>query len=301
MGKQPASRLIMLGTPNGGSHAITALLMGRDALIKKLALVDMKHTHSELLDTISCFDGVLQLLPHAGSLDAYDLTMWKRLQEEDSVAQRGLFASKVATDKSAKFSWPLPQEARLVEARKIRDLLQESPIDRDRMIYVAGIAPATACDVTINENAKEGRRVMVHATANGDGRVPWATGIPSSLKDRTFYIETEHGDLANHSNAFPGLLDLLDLGGTTKLARTPPIRRGIVGGLQVLTEENLSIYPDEEDLISSALGIDENKKTGQSKTKGAGTSSSRRPCLGAIACSGWALRRRHHCQRRSLS
>jgi len=31
----PAARFIMLGTPNGGSHAIASMLIGRDALVRK--------------------------------------------------------------------------------------------------------------------------------------------------------------------------------------------------------------------------------------------------------------------------
>ena len=267
MGNQPGSRLIMLGTPNGGSHAITSLLIGRDALVKKLALLDVKHSHSELLEIISCFDGVLQLLPHSGSLDAFDPATWQKLQEHDNTVERGLFDTKVATDKSARFHWPLPQEARLAAARKVRDLLQASAIDSDRMIYVAGVAPATACDVTIDENARRGRRVIVHATTNGDGRVPWATGIPSGLNDHIYYVDVEHGDLANHVEAFPGLLDLLSHGSTTKLARTPPVRRGIVDELQVLTEETPFMYPDEDDLIASALGSTGAKKQVEVKPK----------------------------------
>ena len=41
MGKNPGSRLIMLGTPNNGSYAIAQILTGRDSLIKKLALLDL--------------------------------------------------------------------------------------------------------------------------------------------------------------------------------------------------------------------------------------------------------------------
>lgn len=74
----------MLGTPNGGSHAIPAMLMGRDALVKKLALLDLRNAHSELLGTIAGFDGVLNLLPHAGTLDLYNPQVWAQLLELDA-------------------------------------------------------------------------------------------------------------------------------------------------------------------------------------------------------------------------
>ena len=75
----PGARFIMLGTPNGGSHAIPAMLIGRDALVKKLALLDLRSDHAALLGTIAGFDGVLNLLPHAGTLDLFDRAVWERL------------------------------------------------------------------------------------------------------------------------------------------------------------------------------------------------------------------------------
>ncbi len=60
------SRIVMLGTPSAGSHAIGALLLGRDTLVKKLSLLDITSDYKGLLRTIADFDGVLNLLPHAG-------------------------------------------------------------------------------------------------------------------------------------------------------------------------------------------------------------------------------------------
>ena len=40
------------------------------------------------------------------------------------------------------------------------------------------------------------------ATSRGDGRVPWATGIPSELAKQTYYMNAVHGDLANTEDAF---------------------------------------------------------------------------------------------------
>ena len=59
----PGARLVMLGTPSAGSHSIAAVLLGRDALAKKLALLDVTHSSAELMKVIASFDGVLNLLP----------------------------------------------------------------------------------------------------------------------------------------------------------------------------------------------------------------------------------------------
>jgi len=258
--KHPGARVIMLGTPNGGSHSLATMLIGRDLLVRQLALLDIKHNYAALLGVISRFDGVLQLLPRGGSLNLYDPAVWKALQQQDLAGFRGVFGSEVATSQAAGFAWPLPEDARLAEARRIRDLIQAGRIDPERMLYVAGCAAATACDLTIDAAAPPGRRVVVHATAYGDGWVPWDTGIPPELKGKTYYMEAEHGDLAATPEAFPALFDLLYLGTTTKLPQTPPARRGKPDETFVLPPEIPAMYPDEPDLVAAALGGSRRRK-----------------------------------------
>ena len=53
----------MLGVPNEGSYSIIRILLGKDAIIKKLALLDFVHSRQELLDIFKDFTGLLQLLP----------------------------------------------------------------------------------------------------------------------------------------------------------------------------------------------------------------------------------------------
>jgi len=250
----PGARFIMLGTPNGGSHAIVGTMIGRDALVKKLALLDIKHSYADLLNYISRFFGVLQLLPYKGTVDAYEMAGWESLRAQDLAGQRGIGPSAVASSESAGFAWLLPDPEQLAEARRIRDLIRISPIDPDRMIYVAGRADATAVDITIDADAPAGQRVAVIATADGDGRVPWATGIPPELSARTYYMDAVHGDLADVPDAFPALLDLLTLGATTKLSTTPPPRRGAAADTFILPAEVPTMFPDEQEILCSALG-----------------------------------------------
>lgn len=249
----PGARFIMLGTPNGGSHAIAALLMGREALVKKLALVDLRSSHADLLRTIAGFDGVLNLLPHptAGGLDLLDQAQWRRLLELDAPAARGLFGGGVEGSRAAGFRWTVPAAAALRRARRMADRLQQSPLDPTRVAYVAGVADATACDVVVDESAPEGRRVRLLASAAGDGRVLWKTGIPAGI--RAFYMDTVHGDLASDARHFPALVDLLQTGGTTRLPSTPPARRD-AGTTFELRDALPSMLPDEAELVADALG-----------------------------------------------
>ena len=120
------------------------------------------------------------------------------------------------------------------------------------MVYVAGVADETACDILVEPTAAPGRRVRVLASAHGDGRVLWKTGIPAGL--RVFYMDAVHGDLASTEEAFPALLDLLTTGTTSKLPTTAPQRRAAATETFEMREPLPSMVPDQEDLVASALG-----------------------------------------------
>ena len=245
------ARFIMLGTPNRGSFAIPALLIGRDALVKKLALVDLKSSHAELLATIAGFDGVLNLLPHEGDIDFFDAAVWRRLLDLDAPQTRGLFGSSVASSKSANFRWAVPAHSALEHARRLAGLLRTSPLDPARVAYVAGAADETACGVEIDEAAPPGRKVKVIATSRGDGRVLWKTGIPTGIA--TFYMDTVHGDMANDRRHFPAIADLLNVGTTSRLPTAPPVARSADDTFE-LREAMPSMVPDEAELVADALG-----------------------------------------------
>jgi hypothetical protein len=251
--RHPGSRVVMLGTPNGGSHAIAALLVGRDALLRKLALVDLEHDHAGLLETIAAFDGVLDLLPDAASgLDLFDRTTWEAIFAADVPQDRGIFGGGgAASSTSAGFRWTPPDAARLKSARARRTALREAMPAAGRLIYVAGVAEETACDLVVDPQAPAGRRVRVLATTDGDGRVPWSTGIPAGAA--TYYLDAAHGDLANTARAFPALLDLLVSGHTAKLPMTPPRRRGAREVFELRTPAP-EMLPDEADLLATAVG-----------------------------------------------
>ena len=251
MCKQREARFIMLGTPNRGSFAIPAMLMGRDALVKKLALVDLRNDHSSLLATIASFDGVLNLLPHDGSTDYFDRAAWARLLEADAPETRGLFGSSVASSKSAGFRWALPDTHALDKARDSARQLGSSRLDATRVVYVAGVADETACEVVIDSGAPAGRRVKVMASSRGDGRVLWDTGIPKDVP--TFYMDTVHGDLANDRRHFAAIVDLLNTGRTTRLSTTPPVSRASDTPFE-MRDPMPAMVPDEAELVADALG-----------------------------------------------
>jgi pimeloyl-ACP methyl ester carboxylesterase len=64
LGARKVRRLIMLGTPNYGSFVPTQALRGVYPILRKIALVDLRHTPEELTTQVfSTFPGLYQLLP----------------------------------------------------------------------------------------------------------------------------------------------------------------------------------------------------------------------------------------------
>ena len=231
------SRLIMLGTPNQGSHSVPFMLTGRDSLIKKLALLDFKNSKRELLDVVSDYPGVLELLPGHGPFDFFSKGAWEQLLDVDG---------KKTAD------WKVPFQNDLDRARKIKDELSEAPGDPERMCYVAGWAGTTPSGLRIDKDSDGDKCLVFEATRQGDGRVPWATGALAGVK--TWYMSVPHGDLARDPDGFPGIRELLEEGKTALLSESPPeTRDGAVEGVD-FPEERSPLFPNSDDLLASALG-----------------------------------------------
>ena len=241
-------RLIMLGTPTRGDYETVRRLVGQAVVLKQLALLDIAHDSKALLNIITRYPGVLELLPQDDQWDFFNPATWHELQTQDP---RG--------------NWVLPEPERLRAAAESRRALKASPIDSARTIYVAGCSSATPCGLRIAEDEdKDGRYQYIEflATARGDGQVLWDTGIPEGI--RPYYLEVEHGELVRHKPAFPALLELLQTGQTTYLKTQPPTPDRAAPGRGAsdrdmpesfpLPQEKVPMLPDEDDLAAAALG-----------------------------------------------
>lgn len=241
------ARLIMLGTPNGGSHAVTQVLTGRDSLIRKLALLDVTRKQRELIGIVAKFPGLLEMLPPQSTFDLFDAAAWQSL----------------ATADPDKGTWQPPTAAALKAARANRERLAASPIDPQRMLYVAGCAPATPVDLTIADTGAK-KRLVFHATTRGDGRVPWETGIPQGVK--TWYLQAAHGDLPSTEEGFDAITDLLRHGTTDRLPTAPPETRGAPERFELPPERD-QLYPDFADLARTAVGAGRTKRPRRTERK----------------------------------
>jgi tetratricopeptide (TPR) repeat protein/triacylglycerol esterase/lipase EstA (alpha/beta hydrolase family) len=227
------ARLVMLGTPNGGSYATPLMLLGRNKLMRQLAALDLKLKRGEQLAIVSRWPGILQTLP-ADFDDVFEADWWAGLPRED------------LDDR-----WVPPSKEDLSAAKEFRDAYRQAPLDSDCMLYLTGQAD-TLDGVEIDRAAPAGERIRFTRTSEGDGQVTWKSGIPQGI--RAWYARAGHGDLARHQPVFQALGELLAQGTTTHLPAEPPAAlRGRTRPLPIAREE-VPIHPLAEDLALAGLG-----------------------------------------------
>lgn len=227
-------RLLMLGTPLKGSHVIARALVGQEKLLKYLSLLDFAHNQKQLLQIISTFPGAIQLLPFQhGAMDLLDTLTWEKLAKADDN------------------DWVKPNKKILQEAQNFWNKINQFKINHNHMLYVAGKAPATPVDIEIDAS----NNITFLATAKGDGRVTWESGIPTNI--RSWFVNTSHGNLTDYKKAFPGFTDLLHHGDTnhSQLSIEPILARGETAHFFPMPlQDKIDILPDETMLIDSILG-----------------------------------------------
>lgn len=242
------ARLIMLGTPNKGSHSICRLLTNRESLVQGLALADLKHSAREVVDIVKRFPGVLEMLPnYQDDLDFFSHTTWQQLAQEDDGR------------------WSPPSAEDVERARETRELLDRQQLPADRIVYVAGCAeetpgrlkrgvppPPPHTGESWQPPFPDGQ-IYFEASARGDGRVLWESGIPEGI--HAWYSDAAHGDLASNEEDFPALVELLASGTTSLLPRQPPrLRAAAEARPAIMRTRKIERYPDDGLLVAAALG-----------------------------------------------
>lgn len=235
----PDSRLIMLGTPNRGSHEAMRWLAGCNPTQKKLILLDLTRDRDEMIDVVRRYPGLLELLPSSGAPDFADGEVWKALKQELSE------------------SWSLPLASALREARKTWQLIEASPVDPQHMVYIAGCQDETVVDYRVQTGRRGQPELQFMATAEGDGTVPWSSG---RLDEVAFYYVpgVAHDALCAASWAFPAYLELIENGRSARLSTSPPgnARGHRTGEIFPISDRPVTdSLPSEKEFMQPLLGL----------------------------------------------
>lgn len=239
------SCLLMLGTPNRGSHEALRWLTGFNPTLGKLRLLDLTNGRNGLLKIVSRYPGLLELLPAEDvSHDFADPTFWSDLRD------------RLDED------WPLPQREPLRKLHAIWRELRDAPADPECMRYVAGCAPTTVNGFEVDPEGDSDvlgnpRPLLTFfGTRRGDGTVTWDAGRLPGVP--TCYVEgAQHDELLSFAEAFPAYLDLLQTRRTDRLPDSEPrVQRG--GAVDIdhipLPVEIPDSIPSEADLRGFVFG-----------------------------------------------
>ena len=210
-------RLLMLGTPNGGSWAPMQTLSGDDTFGNALAALGSLFDNRGARDVMAAMPGFLQL--QAGLLDpALGLDRaetWQKLADDDLARLRERSLWHLEGMQRTIYQWGAPPQAVLDRAVDLRRRLDAQAAalgaDAQKMLLVVGHAPFTPGGYTFTDSGLE----YVDAVGGGDGRVPLACALLPGV--RTWRFDATHGDLPGVAKAFPAYLQLLQSGDTRLL------------------------------------------------------------------------------------
>ena len=216
---RPGSRLLMVGTPNGGSFAPMQVLSGDDSFGNTLASFGLPFQDHKARQLMAEMPGFIQL--QAGLLDESlglaDSARWQKLADDDiETVRRGNRWHDDEIQRNA-YRWGVPPQAVLNHAVAWRKKMDQQLADvlpgcKDRIVMVTGRSKFTPTGFEID--AREGL-VYLDAPDEGDGRVTLAHALLPGV--RTWRMDCVHGDMCNDKNSFQAFLDLLNDGETQRL------------------------------------------------------------------------------------
>ncbi len=221
-------RVLMLGVPNEGSYGTVRILLGKDSVIKKLALLDFIHPKKYLLEIFKEYPALVQLLPYSSN-GIFDINTWTNLQH--------------ANDEFT----GVPSQSTLDTGLKFYNAIKDTNYDNDVFRYIAGQDDSTPENFSIVNG-----RIVFTATAQGDGRVLWNTIPASLLPANVYYVQADHGNIPKCESAFEGFKELLNKGTTSLLSNARPIARG-TEQLQIMPDSDYVTIPSEGELNDALL------------------------------------------------
>lgn len=191
-------RLVMLGTPNHGSFAIPQVFTGLEGMVRKLALVDLRHGLDDLLPVFNTFVGSYQMLPSPFVMPEVE---W--LYQATSYAP--ILVSQTHLDTA------------LRHHESLLDI-----VDPERMFYIAGYDQPTFSGLKKKQPHVEN---AYNVTLDGDGRVPHVLGFLKGVT--SYFVKEGHGELPANDVVIAATSELLRTGDTRLLPTEKPATRTV--------------------------------------------------------------------------
>lgn len=248
------NRLVMLGTPNRGSHLFVETLLGQSDTIRTLARLDLAQGLQEVLDIVAGFPGALQLLPAPGFIDTdgrpprafYERATWDAL----AAINDDFWFGKALCGR--------PSQARLEEARAGWDAIADTRWvgqAPERIAYVFGQADNTPCGVLEQTRGGKPTGLVMRGTPQGDGSVTWAGGdLPGLPAERKWLMPVDHMGLASTRRYFEEIEALLASGSPRTLGRLPATRGDAAAEVRSYRAGPPEGYPSAPEATARILG-----------------------------------------------
>lgn len=230
--ERPGSRLLMLGTPNGGSFAPMQVLSGDDSMGNALSAFGLPFQDHKARRLMAAMPGFIQL--QAGLLDPTlglaQSERWQTLADQDmkSLEEANVWHDPIS--QQTVYRWGVPSQDVLDRAVALRRRLDQQrdaalPGFRDRLLMVVGHARFTPAGFEM-----DGREGLVYLDQpdGGDGRVTLDNALLPGV--RAWKVDCEHGGLPDATSAFAAYLDLLQHGDTQRLPVVGPTPASRSGG-----------------------------------------------------------------------
>ena len=247
-------RLLMLGTPNRGSHLFVETLLGQSDTIRTLARVDLRHNMQQILDIVAGFPGAVHLLPAPGFTDTgnlnarnyYDRDVWDKLAD---VNNDFWFGRKLGGK-------PTPEVLQAAHDfwLSVADTawVRKAP---ERIAYVFGQSDNTPCGLLEQTDGNKVIGLALRGTPEGDGSVTWASGhLPDLPAERKWLMPVDHMGLTSTTKYFDEIDALLTRGSPRKLAALPVSRGDSSASVRTYRAGPPEGYPSAPEATARLLG-----------------------------------------------
>jgi CHAT domain-containing protein len=238
---RPGSRLLMLGTPNGGSWAPMQMLSGDDLFGNTVLAFGLPFQDHKARQLVAEFPGLIQL--QAGLLDdaqrLHQTARWQELADLDmATVRRANWWHDDGVQRNV-YRWGVPPQAVLDQAVALRRRLdgQGETVFRGSqgsVVMVLGHADFTPAGFEVD--AREGL-IYLDAADEGDGRVTRDSALLPGVA--AWQLRCGHSDLPCETGAYEAYLELLENGRTQRLKRVVAAGAASRGAAGLATSKTL--------------------------------------------------------------